>query len=324
MNSLGIDVSKVKIDVCLLVGNKIFSATFDNDSNGFEKLNAWLSKKAGDTATHVCMEATGKYQEPLAMSLHEAKYLVSVVNPVQIKSYAKMTLNRTKTDRSDAKLIAQFCQSHKPEAWTPKPSEIRELEGYLSLLNALKNEHTRWLNRLQAPAQTDEVLKLMQQHYDHLEAEIKQLEKRIHDHIQQHESLKVDAELLDTIPGLGPATIAWLLSIRLRTFDNAKAVTAYAGVCPAHNESGTSVKSPSHMSKVGDAQLRKALYMPILSALRHNPIIKAMRERLLKAGKKEMVIIGAAMRKLLTLAYGVLKSGKSFDPNFAKSNLKPA
>jgi len=190
MNSLGIDVSKVKIDVCLLVGNKIFSATFDNDSSGFEKLNAWLSKKAGDTATHVCMEATGKYQEPLAMSLHEAKYLVSVVNPVQIKSYAKMTLNRTKTDRSDAKLIAQFCQSHKPEAWTPKPSEIRELEGYLSLLNALKNEHTRWLNRLQAPAQTDEVLKLMQQHYDHLEAEIKQLEKRIHDHI----------------PGLGPAT----------------------------------------------------------------------------------------------------------------------
>lgn len=324
MNALGIDISKNKVDVYLLTPRKALGGQYKNDADGFAKLITWLKKQTDTQTIHVCMEATGKYHEALALALHEAKLTVSVVNPLKIKAFAEMKLQRTKTDKCDAKLIAQFCQEQKPAVWTPKAPEIRALEGFLSILCALQEEHTRWLNRFQVPSQSDAALELIKAQLDHLQKDIKALEERIRDHIQHYPNLKVEAELLDSIPGIGPNTIAWLLSINLSAFDDAKAAAAYAGICPSHHQSGTSVHGQSPLSKVGNAQLRKQLYMPSLSALRFNPILKAMADRMSKAGKKKMVIIGAAMRKLLILAFGVLKSRKPFDPDFVKSNLKTA
>ncbi len=138
--------------------------------------------------------------------------------------------------------------------------------------------------------------------------------------IDQNPDLRDQKRLLETIPGVGEATIAHLLSFMgtPARFKNAKQLAAFVGLNPKQHESGSSVRGRSRLSKTGDASLRKALYMPAISAKTHNPIIKAFCERLQKAGKPPMVIIGAAMRKLLHLMYGFLKSGKPFDATLVK------
>jgi transposase len=124
---------------------------------------------------------------------------------------------------------------------------------------------------------------------------------------------------LESIPGVGEATIAQILSFMgvPKRFKNARQLAAFVGLNPKKHESGSSVRGRSRLSKTGDSALRKALYMPAISAKKYNPVIKAFCERLQKAGKPPMVIIGAAMRKLLHLIYGVLKSGKPFNANLA-------
>lgn len=318
---LGIDISKAKFDVALLrPDGKLRHRVFPNNAGGFDQLSAWLSKQRA-SHIHACMEATGTYADALAAYLHSAGHTVSVVNPALIKAFAQSQMSRTKTDKADASLIARYCQMHQPPPWSPPPPEISELQSLVRRLEALIEMRQQEVNRLAAGVTAEPVRKSVTDHIAYLDEQIAQTQSLIKDHIDQHPSLKQQRDLLSSIPGIGDLTAAKLLAeiIDINHYRSARQVAAFAGLVPRHNQSGSSVRGRSKLCKVGAARLRKALYFPAIVATKHNPLIEAMSKRLRERGKCPMLIIGAAMRKLIHIAYGVLKSGKPFDPDYGKT-----
>jgi len=312
---LGIDVAKAKLDCAVrLPEGKIRHKVVDNTPAGFKDLRAWLAKQGADSV-HVCMEATGIYWEAVAEFLAGCETItVSVINPAQLKAFGASQLVRTKTDKADAKLIAQFCCERRPAPWqAPTPAE-QALRALVLRLDALQTMRTQEANRLEVARPA--VQAGIARHLEWLDQEIDRLAKAIHDHIDADPTLHDKQRLLDSVPGLGERTIAVLLAYaaHLARFDNARQAVAFAGLDPRQHESGSSVKARPRMSKVGHNFLRKALYMPAMVTLYKTDWGKLFRERLAAAGKPPMLIIGAMMRKLLHVAYGVLKSGKAFDP----------
>jgi transposase len=172
-------------------------------------------------------------------------------------------------------------------------------------LDALKRMRTQELNRLKSGQTAPIVQEMIEKHIAFLDQEIEQLEGQIDDHIDHHPGLKEDADLMASIPGIGPLTAAILMAeIKdINRFDSASELASYAGLSPQKRQSGTSVRGRTRLSKIGNATLRKALFFPSMSARRHNPIVKTFCERLSARGKQTMVIQGAAMRKLLHLVY---------------------
>lgn len=310
---LGIDVAKAKLDCALQMPNgKLRHKVVDNKPAGFQLLAQWLAQHATGPV-HACMEATGTYWEAAAEFLAQTM-TVSVVNPAKIKAFAASRLVRSKTDRIDAQLIAQYCAQHHPDPWqAPSPNE-QALRAMVLRLESLQTMRTQELNRLEVAR--DSVKPGIAKHLAWLDCEIKSLAKQIRDHIDGDPQLKSKSELLDTIPGVGERTIATLLSFYadLRRFDNARQAVAFAGLDPRHHESGSSVKDKPRLSKVGHRFLRKALYMPAVVALHRTTWGKLFRDRLTAAGKPPMLIIGAMMRKLVHVAFGVMKSAKPFEP----------
>lgn len=311
--NLGIDVAKAKLDCALRLENgKHRNKVVENNPKGFQTLNDWLAKH-GASGARVCMEATGVYWEAVAEFLASQGMVVSVINPAQIKAFGASRLVRTKTDKADSQLIAEFSNERRPEAWKPPSQAELTLRAMVLRLEALTNMRTQELNRLEVAR--DALKAGINNHINWLNAEIKTLEAMIRDHIDNDPDLKNKHELLDSIPGLGKRTIPVLLSYYADTerFDNVKQAVAFAGLDPRQHESGSSVKGRPHMSKVGHAFLRKALYMPAMVALYKTSWGNCFRKRLADSAKPPMVIIGAMMRKLINVTFGVLKSGKKFD-----------
>jgi len=321
METLGIDISKKDFHAVLLQGNSAAKKSFPNSSKGFEQLDAWLrNRQAGKVSA--CMEATGAYWRALATHLYDAGHHVAVVNPRRIKAFAESELLRSKTDAVDAALIARFALAHRPKAWKPWPPEVVELQGLSRHLEFLKKSRVQLVNRVQTPGLPRSVVKSSKRIIVELETQIAELERAIKDHIDRHPGLKVKRDLLTSIPGIAQTTAAGILSEMpaIAEFSGTQAVAAYAGLSPRIHESGSSVRGKRRLSKIGNARLRKLLYMPAIVAQKYNPTLKAFAARLEAAGKVPMVIIGALMRKLLILAYGVLKSGKPYDPAFVPAN----
>ena len=313
---LGIDIAKSKFDCCLLLNSKFKHKVFKNNQEGFINLSSWLSKE-GVSLVHACLEATGNYGHELAEFLYNVGHKVSMVNPAQIKGFAQSALSRTKTDKVDAKLIARFCQALQPGSWTPLAPETKQLQALVRRVDALQNMLNQENNRLSVASSV--TVKFIQKHITYLENDIKQTKKLIRDHINSHPNLKTKSDLLESIPGIGKATIAVLLGeIRCtEDFSSARKLAAFMGLVPRQFISGSSVRGKSRLCKTGNANLRKALYMPAIVAKQYNPVIEAFCERLKLAGKPPMVIIGAVMRKLVHIIFGVLKSGKPFNPKVA-------
>ena len=312
---LGIDISKLKFDACLIRdGGKLRHRVFPNSPAGFARLSAWLTKHHVERA-HACLEATGAYGEALAAYLHDAGHTVSVVNPAAIKAYAQSRLSRAKTDKADATLIAQFCHERRPPAWQPLPAEVRDLQALVRRLDSLVGMRQMEANRLEVAA-TAAVKASISEHLAYLDSEVARAEELIRSHIDTHSGLRAQRDLLRSIPGIGETTAAKLLGevMDVKIYASARQLAAFAGLAPRLHESGTSVKKRAKLSKVGAPRLRKALYFPAIAAIKHNPYIKELGERLRRRGKCPMQVIGAAMRKLIHLAYGVLKSGRPFDP----------
>ena len=316
---LGIDIAKRTFAVALLRDGKSRHRHFNNTPSGFTQLLTWLARQHV-TPVHAVLEATGAYGEALALALHAAGHRVSVVNPARIKAFGQSRLARNKTDRADAALIALFAAQQEPEAWTPPPEEIRRLQGLVRHLDDLLRHRVQLRQRLTESNPVGAVRESLRSLVAALDEQVRQTEQQIRQHVKQHPGLKADCELLTSIPGIGAATAARVLAEmqQLRRFGSARQAAAYAGLTPQRRESGTSLRGQGRLSKVGNARVRKALYLPALTALRFNPLIGLMAQRLRQRGKKEMVIVGAAMRKLVHLAYGVLKTGKPFDQAHAQ------
>jgi transposase len=322
LSVLGIDVSKTKFDAAVVLSCGIRTKEFSNSTEGFEKLLKWL-RTLGVVRLHACMEATGRYYEKIAEFLYSGGYVVSVVNPARIKGFGNAELLRNKTDKIDAGLIARFCVSQNPTPWQPMLSEVREVqevERYLGTLKAMKLQEK---NRLGSGVRSSAVKKAIEKHIEQIDSEIAELEKWLKEHLKRHATLAKQVKLITSIPGIGLATaVVFIGEIgNVERFNFVGQIEAFAGLSTKRTQSGTSVKGQERLSKVGNSIIRKALYLPAIVAMKHNPFMKSFATRLLALGKKKMVIIGAVMRKLLRMIFAVVKSGKPFDRNYKPASM---
>lgn len=249
--------------------------------------------------------------------MHDAKHTVSIVNPARIKGFAQSELMRTKNDTVDAGLIARFCFAMHPEPWTPAPPEMRHLQSLVRRIDTLITMKTQEMNRIDVSHES--IRSSVRNHIAYLDKEIESLRKQIATHIKDDPELKTKSDLLKSIPGIGEATIAAILA-ELPMFercDRVQKVVAFIGLAPRQFISGSSIKGKPRLSKVGNARLRKALFMPALVSIQCNPVIQAFYHRLKVKEKNGKVIVCAIMRKLVHLIFGILKSGKPFDTNYA-------
>lgn len=323
---IGIDVSKNKLDVCWLRDAdtvKIKTRVFKNNKAGFGELIQWLRRQIGEAPeeTQVMMEATGVYHEALAYALHEAGFQVVVANPHRVSEFGKSLGTRSKTDKRDSVVLARFLHSRQHRPWQPEPEKVRLLKALLSRLQALDTDIRREYNR-QEKAEIQNASITVQESIRKvikaLEEERKRLEKQVDDHFDNHPDLKNDRALLQTIPGIGRVLSSELTAmLRSRDFRQASEPAAFAGLVPLMRESGSSVRKRPVMSKAGSGRLRAKLYMGAIVAIQHNAHIRAHYERLLARGKAKMSALGAAMRKLVQLAHGVLKHQQGYDPQWA-------
>src|SRR3954465_11889867 len=314
---LGIDVSKNTLDTSLLAGAKPRSRSFANSPDGWRKLIAWLTEHK-IRQVHACLEATGHYSLGIALALHEAGHIVSLVNPAQIRDFARTKLGRNKTDQVDAAHIREYAELFKPRPWSPPSPALRRLCELQAIRAGTVAGLTEWTNR--STSGMDRALSLAKATIQHLTSQLEAVDQAIAETIDNDRELCAKRTLLVSISGVGE-TLAGIVLAELpgpEVLGSSGAAAAYAGLNPRQHPSGTSLNRPARISKIGNAVLRTALYMPALSAMRYNPAIAALVDRLKAQGRltgKQIVV--AAMRKLLVICFGVLKSGKEFDPAIA-------
>lgn len=320
--TVGIDLAKAKFDAVLMQGTVSRHKVFVQGNESAKQVLNWL-RRYNVLHAHFCLEATGTFGDELAAELYAAGHRVSVINPAALKAFRQTTRTRTKTDKTDAGLLARYCHLHQPAAWQPPAPEFRELQALVRRLEALQHMRQQERNRLSSGVRAEAVTTSIQTILVALETEIAQVERLIEAHFDRSPNLRHQQTLLCSIKGIGPVTARKILAERgdLRRYASARQLAAFAGVTPREFQSGSSVHGKPRMSKIGSAQLRKALFFPALTAKRFNPIIHEFCQRLTQRGKHPLAIIGAAMRKLLHLIYGVIKSGKPFDPNFRSPSL---
>lgn len=319
---IGIDIAKDKFDVCLLTeAGKTQVATFANNKQGINQLHHWL-KKQGAKQAQVCLEATGSYGDLVAETLYSRKYSVSIVNPARIKAYADSQMRRNKTDTLDAALIADYCRTQQPDPWTPPPPELKELRALIRHLDDLKQEKQRAANRLDVQNSSQAVTQHLEAQVGLLNEQISHTLDLIHNHIDHYPDLKKQRDLLDSIPGIGDLTASYLIAELgdIHRFQDVGDVVAFVGLNPRQHQSGK--KQSTHgISRKGRAALRAALYMPAVVAKRCNPRLRAWSVQLAQRGLTGKQVIVALMRKLIHLAYGILKSGRAYDPHFLDQRL---
>jgi transposase len=325
MYYLGVDVSKAKLDCSLLIDlqqAKRKSKSIANTSAGITNLLNWLVKQGVPSADlHVVMEGTGVYHQMAAYALHDAGVIVSIANPAQVRDFARGLAIRSKTDDIDSFVLARYGAMLQPVAWQPPPAEIRQLQALITRLKAIEQDLQRERNRLEKVeiiAVPAAVRDSTQRSIQFLEQQIKAIQREVDDHIDRYPGLKNDLYLLQSIPAIGAKTSCTMLAvIRSKAFTSAAQLAAYLGLVPIERQSGTSLRGRAHLSKTGPAEVRAMLYMAAIVAIRHNPHIKAMYEQLLQRGKAKMAAIGAAMRKLVHLCFGVLKRQQLYQANYA-------
>lgn len=321
MNIIGIDVSKAKLDCAWLKDNdKIRAKVVNNTEVGWKELIEWSLKNTGLSLgqLHFVMEATGIYHQRLATYLFDAGAKVSVVNPAQVKFYGQSLGVRTKNDKKDSVVLARYGLKENPKLWQPEALEVRELKALVTRLEGIEKDLQREKNRQEKAlcGQTPQaVLDSISNMITLLETEQRSLEKLIEEHINKHKKLKEDKVLLESIPGVGNViSTRMLMVISSRQFTKASQCAAYLGLVPIQHESGSSVKGRVRLSKTGNPAIRAKLYMPAVVAAHCNPDVKALYERLLSRGKSKMSALGAAMRKLVQICFGVLKHQETYQP----------
>jgi transposase len=312
---VGVDVAKNKFDVALEINSRCIQSCFSNDKKGYRAFSKWLDQNTSQP--WVCMEATGHYSELIADYLFSQQVRTSVVNPLQIKSFARARLSRNKTDQLDARLIANYCEKMLPRTFISRSESHKELKDLTNLLDMLKAQHTQLANQLHS-AQSETARKNIRKIIKTLEKEIERVEKLIAELIKSTPVLNENMALITSIQGVGKLTAYKVLSHvpDMNCFSNAKQFAAFIGVSPRQHQSGN-FQGKTTISKLGNSALRKSFYMAALVAKRFNERLQPFVMRLQKNGKAPKAIICAVMRKLAHLIFGVLKSKKPFMVNFA-------
>jgi len=309
---IGIDVSKSSLDVFSIgKGHHCFT----NDEKGFKKLLTIY----GNSGCYV-MEATGCYHQLLAIYLYELGLSVSVVNPLVIKRFIQMKLQKLKTDKSDSKMICQYGLEQDLEQWAPASkyiSSCKRTYGAISLYLKQSTALSNTLHSLSSSGITKGKLVLsLNRQLRGLKKEIKLLELEVEKEIKTY-----DSELytnLKSIPGIGSKT-AMLLLIHtngFRDFVSYKQLISYFGLAPTERSSGSSIRGRSRINKNGDGTIRNHLFMCSFTACNSNPQCKALYDRIVNKGKSKKLALIAVCNKLLKQAFGLAKSGLVYDKNY--------
>ena len=316
----GIDVSKLFFDVYYFDSHgQLGQQRIKQNPRGYRALASLIGEDV------ICiMEATGTYHLPLAKWLYDHGIKVVVENPLKIKRFSQMHLQRHKTDKADAKIIYDYgvtVLSQKVVFWRPQSLQIQEIQQCDSLSQRLNKELTAITNTHEALSQLNfvntEVKRIVSDTIDQLKESLNQLDKQMKKLIKEHYNETYN--LLMSIPGVGSKTSVMLIcqTDNFTKFDNVKKFLSYIGMSPRTYESGTSVKGKGHITKMGNGRLRSLLYMCSWTAKRNNPQCVSVYEKMHKKGKPEKVIKVAIAHKLLRQVFGVIKSQQPFNMELA-------
>lgn len=318
--SVGIDVSKETLDICVYDGE---SRQYFQACNNEKTFNSEILKRLSEDLSlyHFVMEVTGIYHLRLAMYLHQSGLKVSVVNPLIIRRYSEMKLRRHKTDASDSLLIAEYGFKEHPSEFSPKSEILDEME---QMLKAIEDYHvmtTDVKNRLESlknrPHSNRKVVSLWEKQLSSLRKSVKELEGELEALVGKH--FKPEDELLRSIPGIGKRVATAIISMlnSFKSFESPKQVCSYLGINPTVFESGSSVRGSGRIPKKGNRYLRKLLFLASLSAKRFNKSCAELFDRLIHSGKAKKQALMAVANKLIRQAFGVIKSGNQYNPDYA-------
>lgn len=322
MHYVGVDVSKEKVDVCWLRDaerQKIKTKVFKNKD--FSVIINWLCQQVSEdlSSITIVLEPTGVYHEGITYAMHEAGLEVRIGNPSDARAFAKAVGFKHKTDKEDSKVLAYYgsLQPKNLKVWEPEPPQVRELKAILRRLHALEKDQQRETNRLEASeisGASTRVTDSIKAMIEALDEEIKRLKSNIDDRIKKDPVLAKNRELLQSIKGVGEVfSREMVVLFAAKQFTSAKQVAAYLGLTPVFKESGT-LQGKTVLSKLGPASIRSKLYMAAIVAGQHNIDIKRQKHRLIANGKSKMAALGAAMRKLVQICYGVIKNQQMYQP----------
>jgi transposase len=312
---LGLDVSKAEFEACLLIGKKKDRSTFPNSPSGFKKLLSWLHGLEKDRI-HACLEPTGVYSKALAKFLYSMEIKVSQVNSFAVQSLARGKNFRSKTDRIDAYLLADYCLKEDPPTWRPPTQIQEELKELNHRLSTVDEDIRKEKNRLET-VDSKVVLEDIEDSLGRLMVRREKLERAIRALIRSDEVTTKNFAILNSIIGIGEkSAIRLLAAVRFDTFESGRQVGCYAGLTPRDFESGSSIRKRASISKVGSSEIRGYMYFPAMVAIQHNPQLREFAERLEGRNKLKKVIIVAVMRKLLALATTLIRKQQFYDPEF--------
>jgi transposase len=321
---VGIDIAKDKFDVAFTIdGSQTFEHTsISNDKKGFKlllKKTLKIQKKTESAQIHFCMEATGIYHCGLCEFLQEHSDQVSVVNPIRTKSFSKSLMLRTKNDKVDSSMLSLYAFFHKPPATPKTPEIIKKFRALVRYQESLVESRTQEIARLKSSLDS-EIKQLINKKIVFIEKQVAQVIAKIQALIKTDEFLTKQINLLKTVDGIGDK-VAWKLlsEIKFETIENIspKAQVAHAGLSPKEHSSGSSIKARPHISRMGNSDMRKVLFLPALGCIKNPNHFTPFYLRLLDNGKPKKLAVVAVMRKMLLTAAGVLRNQEPFDPNWA-------
>jgi transposase len=319
---LGLDISKAKLDACLLAGGLVHEAEFANTATGLRQLRSWCHKQGASTPFTV-LEATGRYGDLAATTLHTAGHPVHLGNPRRIKDYVRSLGRRNKTDRLDAGMIASFGTTRTLPAWVPPSPAQQRLRELLRRLSAVETMRQAERNRQETVADafvTKSLVRLLRA----FDKEIAQLEKLLAEHLRACPDLQADIDRLCVIRGIGLRTARWLVAELPLHLPNARAAAAWLAVTPRRRQSGTSLHSTAPIGSEGNRYLRKCLFMAAMVARHKNPRLKVFADRLAQNGKAKLAVICAVLHKLLKISFTLLKNQSTYDPTHNAFKTTPA
>jgi transposase len=321
--SIGFDVSKETVDVALFDGSTMEHFQVSNSVSGFTVILKRCSSYKQDEQI-ITMEATGVYHQCAAEYFQTKGYMVSVVNPLVIKGYSQMIMMRAKTDKADAKIIAEYGFTGKAYLYKPKSEKSLKIQGFLKAINDLQQMRIQNRNRLEALSHHARPMAEVQNIYKELnntiDSQIKQIEKEILVLVNQEYSNEYHHLL--TIPGVGKRSASAMVGYfgEMEDFLSAKQLVSFMGMNPSLRESGTSVRGRGFISRKGNGYLRKIIYMAALSASKYNKSCKDLYDRLFAKGKSKKVALIAVANKLTRQIFAIVKYNRGYDPNFCGTN----
>ena len=315
---IGLDISKQKIDCCIDRQGIFQYLIIENSKNGYHTL---INLLADATEVHACCEATNVYWQGIANYLYARQIKISVVNPASIKAYSKLKLTRIKTDKQDAKLIADYCRQCNPQAWQPDSDvkvAIKSLYRRICQLNQMLIA-----DKLRLQTADNYAKQSIQRMLNIIKQEIDDCREQMQNIIQQHEELKHQQDILQTIPGIGKQTAQVLLAVTgdLHKYPTAKHLISWLGLSPVVRQSGKS-HGTARLSKMGNSAFRRALYMPARAACLNSKLWRGWFDYQIGRGKAPKQVYVMMMCKLVKYAYACLKNNQPFDADKHMKRLK--